>query len=52
MDPDNPIIQILQTINELSGQALEALLSGGEGGGAEEGGAPPPEEEVPAPPGA
>lgn len=53
MDPEDPIIQALQTINELSGAALEALLGGGEGGEgappAEPGSVPAPEEEA-APP--
>jgi hypothetical protein len=59
---DNPLIEILKQINELSGAALDALLNGGggappEGGGGEAGGgAPPPEGggggPVPAPPGA
>jgi len=50
MDPDNPIVQILQTINDLSGEALKALTQAGGGGGAE-GGAPVEEGgEVPAPP--
>lgn len=48
MDPDNPLVQILQQINELSGSALDALLNGeggAEGGAvtAPPGGAPAPE---------
>jgi hypothetical protein len=42
MDENNPLVQILKQINELSGSALEALLNGG--GGAEGG-------DVVAPPG-
>jgi len=59
----NPLIEILKQINELSGAALDALLSKGgegappEGGGGEAGGGGPPPEgggggPVPAPPGA
>jgi hypothetical protein len=56
---DNPLIEILRQINELSGAALDALLSEGggapaEGGGPAGGGAPPEGGggPVPAPPGA
>jgi len=59
MDPENPLVQILQQINDLSSAALDALLKGGGGGPAEgaapEGGGAPPEGggggPVPAPPG-
>ena len=49
MDENNPLVQILKQINELSGSALEALMSGGgdaEGGEvvAPPGGAPAPAE--------
>ena len=47
MDPDNPLVQILQQINELSGAALESLLSGG--GGPEGGAVTAPPGSAPAP---
>ena len=49
MDPAiEPLVEILRQINDLSGAALEALLSGG---GGEAGGeiAAPPGSEAPAP---
>jgi len=54
MDPkNNPIIEALRTINELSGAALDALMKApAEGAPAEGGGAsePPAGEQPPAPP--
>ena len=42
MDPeDNPLVEILKQINELSGAALDALLNGGGGGAPAEGGGEP-----------
>lgn len=47
MDPNDPIIQAIRQINELSGALLDSLLGGGGG----EGGAPAPApEEAPAGP--
>ena len=55
MDPKalEVIIQALQQINELSGGALDALLSAAEAGGppADEGAAPPEPSGEPAPAG-
>lgn len=45
MDENNPIVEILRQINQLSGAALEALLK--EGGGGEGGGAPKPNQAPP-----
>ena len=38
MEPNNPIVEVLKTINQLSGEALKALTQGGGRGGE---GAPP-----------
>lgn len=47
MDENNPIVQILQQINDLSGAALDGLLKGGGGKGGPKppGGGPAPDAE-------